>query len=266
LEDIVKKYITQVGAVALLLSVAILPAHAESSHPELQGRLFEDTSGQVYAVNDGARIPIELAQVDDETFAALAQGQSVTRLDELFKVAGTPAPVATTPSGPLLYQTDFSQGASGWTGDRSWKPVGGMLVTAPVSFTRGVTYAPYRAPTADYAVEAEIQVLPSSEGEYVGVVARSEGGIDRNYAGASWRGRAIVGPVGMYNSAIDGNGFDAGTDWHTYRLEAKANRLTLSIDGIQLVSVMDNAFTKGQEVGLAASAGANVRAFRVYGL
>jgi hypothetical protein len=45
-------------------------------------------------------------------------------------------------------------------------------------------------------------------------------------------------------------GFDPGTDWHTYRVEVQGNTIRFLVDGSPLLTTQDNRFLTGSTVGL----------------
>jgi hypothetical protein len=59
--------------------------------------------------------------------------------------------------------------------------------------------------------------------------------------------------------------YRVGTDWHTYRLEARGNNLKLFIDGALRMEMTDNQHLSSGRVGLFSwySAQINVRSFKV---
>src|SRR5262249_21312983 len=104
-----------------------------------------------------------------------------------------------------------------------WTHLHGMLlnngtnrgsVSAPI-------FAPYRPEVANYAVEAAIRVIEA--GDSFGVVVRVDDD-GRGYA-------AGIGRKGGMPFAGMLSGFEAGQDWHTYRIEARGNVFTQYIDG-----------------------------------
>ena len=126
--------------------------------------------------------------------------------------------------------------------------------------------APYKPVTPDYAVEAEIWVIQENDefNTSFGLVTRAND--KKGYAaGVAWNGLAKL----CYLSAWDGYGyvgggnairdeerckaaqaFKPGTDWHKYRVEVKANVLTLVIDGSILATVTDNKYLSPGRVGI----------------
>ena len=163
------------------------------------------------------------------------------------QAAGTVAP------GDLkLFTADWSRGLSGWSGDASWKPLRGELLSDGTA-GESTVLAPYdtRAVT-DYAVEARIRAV---KGDDFGIVLRHSAS-DKGYVAVvdgdtAWIG---AGDEPHYAEKIaDGQRFSPGSDWHTYRIEADGNQLRFLIDGAQFAAVLDNRYLSGGNSGLAAS-------------
>lgn len=161
---------------------------------------------------------------------------------------GTPAAPA---GGRPLYSADWSSGPNGWAADSSWKTLRGALLTDGTGWASTV-FAPYDTRTIpDYAVEARIRVISpglfgivlrhsASDAGYVGVVSDSE----------AWLG---AGRDAYYAAGIgDRKAFDAGSDWHTYRVEADGNTLRFLIDGAQYATATDNRYIAGGIAGLSS--------------
>lgn len=175
----------------------------------------------------------------------------------------TPMPVSTSAVGPdetLPYHADWSQGFNGWAGDRSWKTVSGIIVNDGTEF--GSIMAPYkpsRSGVADYAVEAEIQVIQEGRDSSFGIIVRSD-----YYAGYIFSTGGGIFSVDHHAAVISINecpscyateilaespsGMD--NEWHTYRVEVIGNEMQLLIDGREFIHVTDNRYLTGGEVGL----------------
>jgi len=194
--------------------------------------------------------------------------------------SNTPQPTATsTPkAGDELYAvTSWPGGLSGWSGNTDWKTAGGMLVySSENQLGGGVIWAPYRPPTSDYAVEAEIQIISDPNCcDGFGVIVRGTGNGEINaYRGGVGHG-GDSGPYGAvliagdpFHCCLRHQAFSPGKGWHKYRLEVKANQLRLFIDDAPAGEAVDNRFLSGQLVGLwtNTSPQVNVRSFRVFQL
>jgi hypothetical protein len=119
------------------------------------------------------------------------------------------------------------------------------------------TFASYRPESPDYAVEAKIRVIQDRASSF-GVVVRARA--NEGYAvgvGGFWGRTTNIcyldgwwGTNDRANCIAAGQAFDPGTDWHTYRIEVKANVITLLIDNAVMTSVTDNRFLSAGLVGL----------------
>jgi Domain of Unknown Function (DUF1080) len=195
--------------------------------------------------------------------------------------SGTPVPPTAVPVLPtatpapttgLLYEATANNGGlDKWPLPGGWKHLDGMLVSdgsggtvaSPQQFTK----------LRDIAVEAEIQLLPNACCDF-GVYLRANGG--NGYSGGvSGRNDAstvyVYGAIwkdciGSYCTRLVDQGFSPGTDWHTYRLEARGNTITLFVDGYQVTTTTDNVYLSGGLVGLWAHVQLQVRGFRIIGL
>jgi hypothetical protein len=177
----------------------------------------------------------------------------------------------------MLYETfKFEK----WSLTPDWKRLSnGMLVNDGTgSFSDfAPIFAPYKPDSEDYAVEAEIQVIQSANASSFGVVVRADG--KDGYAvgagagqGRHWRQKdtniCYLGGAwatnGMRDCIAEGQVFDPGTDWHTYRIEVKVNTITLFIDDAFMTEVTDNKFTLAGRVGLWSNKyQLEVRSFKV---
>lgn len=170
----------------------------------------------------------------------------------------TPIP-ATTPR-PLPYLADFSQGLnpSGWTGTADWDVKDGALASNGTGDKRMPSAkAPILPSTADYAVEAEIQVTEGC-GSF-GVIARSDdggGGYALGYRCSS-QSLELGTPHGWYG------GCSYQSDCPPYRnapftpkgtfklrLEVRLNHITAFIDGQQQFSYLDQQYLDPGNVGI----------------
>ena len=175
----------------------------------------------------------------------------------------TPTPAGPTPpqAGSLPYSADWKSGMNSWVGPSEWKTLNGMLLDDGTG--NGSYFHPIYAPVApgsiaDYAVEAQIQVVGGGAGSF-GIVVRSDGGSAGYVAGvgSGWNGTSGIGTLDgwwgtndLSGRLVDGKVFNPGNDWHTYRVEVKANVITLYVDGALLAQVTDNKYLNGGQVGL----------------
>ncbi|WP_448627602.1 hypothetical protein [Geodermatophilus sp. URMC 64] len=168
---------------------------------------------------------------------------------------------ASSPASAASWTADWSTGLAGWAGPGDWKPLDGLLVndgTGEYSVFRPIL-APYRPAARDYAVEAEIRVTSATQASSFGLVVRA-GADGTGYAagvGAGWdQTTGISDLTGWWGSAdlsgrlVDGAVFDPGADWHTYRVEVRANVVRLLVDGTEFAAVTDNKYLEAGRVGL----------------
>jgi len=174
-----------------------------------------------------------------------------------------------TPSHPVLYRADFSQGSQGWL-DSSYPPQwtysatdkalesdGSLPCCTPVTTLANVVLvAPYMAHVSDYAVEARIKITglnqnhPYSNDQppFFGLYVRGDDANGQGYmAGVGWIYTTPNGQIGsngplsyliglgsnpaFYNTLDTGaEKYGLDTAWHTYRLEVKGNSFMLKID------------------------------------
>lgn len=177
----------------------------------------------------------------------------------------------------LPYVADWSQGFNGWAGSQSWKTVNGIIVNDGTEFgTIMSPLKPGREGVANYAVEAEIQVIKEGRDGSFGIIMRSDyyaGYIFSTGGGLLYvdHHSAVISvnecPT-CYNSEILAeNAFGLDNEWHTYRVEVFGNELRLLIDGREFVRVTDNRFLEGGEIGLwSYNTQLQVRNFRVDGI
>jgi hypothetical protein len=184
----------------------------------------------------------------------------------------TPAPTS-TPSpkpGTVLYQADWSEGLNGWIGAGDWNVSGSMLVNDGIQYEStgdpSIT-APYLPQTADYAVQADIQLVRYSDAgaftalDHFGIVVRSPNG------GGGYK-LSICGSSGLNSCGTNdyevllSNGdlmsanplaespFKPHAAWHTYRVEVKGNTIMVRIDGGSVFQVTDNKYLAAGRIGL----------------
>ena len=108
--------------------------------------------------------------------------------------------------------------------------------------------------TADYAVEAKIQVVQSGDNysgfgiNVRGIPSSTDEPGYSTYIDPSSTGGAEISVVG--GDVIKSAPFNPGTGFHVYRAEVKGNSITFLIDGSMVLSVVDNRFISAGEVGL----------------
>ncbi len=166
----------------------------------------------------------------------------------------TPTPAATLPCVVNV---------GTWTGGSAdWKSLNGMLLDDGTN----TNFSKYDGPTivapcqlgntTNYAVETKIQET-SGHGCF-GITVRSSSASShwQGYmAGVgdciySWGNAYIGGPGYNSDSSSVKGSFDPGTNAHTYRVEASGNTIKFLIDGSPLLTLTDNRYLTGSQVGL----------------
>lgn len=174
----------------------------------------------------------------------------------------TTTTTAVVTPGTVLYEIDeWSDGTEGWAATGQWKTVRGMLVSD--GSAESVAMAPVDLGSqADYAVEAEIQVLdPNDVRCYLEArIINGEG-----YWGGL-QGWWDDMQIGYGSDTISSTDFSINSEWHTYRFEVSGNTMTLYFDGAEVARAMDNRQLEAGTVGIYCSGQINVRAFRVIAL
>lgn len=179
-----------------------------------------------------------------------------------------------SPNQQVLYQENGSDNWKGWKVSSEWKVLNGVLrgdgnlsnYVAPTILT------PYLiSETADYAVEASIQVVNPYSGSF-GISVRGNGGtVDNGWQGywATFNGTdfgeldAII-QSNHTNAYIAKAAFDPGSRWHTYRVEVKGNNIRIFVDDNFIVQVSDPRFPAGDQVGLTSiNTQINISSFKI---
>jgi TIR domain len=189
-------------------------------------------------------------------------------------------------SGKVLFQADFSNSQriyDEWDGDIlsggiGWQIAGGMLTSSGNS-TDEVVWVRNPLPTANYAVEARMQVpiLPdgrSFSSPYIGTFVRGEpplGGYLIKISGLFALDTAyfstFYGPTGPRDRKLASYPLDK--QWHTYCVQVANNVITFIIDGLQVFRYTDSdkLFTSPGQAGLGAGLQkVNVRSFTITAL
>jgi hypothetical protein len=152
-----------------------------------------------------------------------------------------------------------------WTGGSSdWKVLNGVLLNDGTNETNSgspTIVAPCQlGNTSNYAVETTIQVLNSGYLTCFGISVRgttvaTDTGWQGYIAGIGDCGAvsgAFLGGPTIYNGQTGSEqaNFNPGTIKHTYRVEANGNTIKLYIDGASWLTLTDNRFLNGSQVGL----------------
>lgn len=177
----------------------------------------------------------------------------------------TPTSVPTiptaTPTPAAIFPCTVAIGT--WTGGSpDWKLLNGMLLNdgSSTNFDTGngpTIVAPCQlGSAANYAVETKIQ-LTSGSGCF-GITVRGSSvssgwqGYMAGVGGCSsyWGDAYIAGPGYVSDSARVRGAFDPGNHLHTYRVEANGNVIKFLVDGSPLLTLTDNRYLTGSQVGL----------------
>jgi len=145
----------------------------------------------------------------------------------------------------------------GWTVSSEWKTSNGLLLSdgsngTDHSATDGTDSAtpPYQPQTANYAVEARMQILHSADPCYLGFRGRfqpdASGSWYDGYAVEydSYFGDDLIATFSPNNyfTVLKSAIYNPGLGWHTYRAEFKNNQITFKIDGNVVLQVLENSY------------------------
>lgn len=150
-----------------------------------------------------------------------------------------------------------------WTGGSSdWKTLNGMLLSDGTNSNSEGGSPTIVAPCqlgniANYAVETQIQVVSHGYNACFGIDVRGTTTSNgwQGYTGGMYF--ACGAPSSMLTLATEQSppwltdiSYDPGTSVHTYRIEVNNNTIKFLIDGQQLLTVTDNQYLSGGQVGL----------------
>src|SRR6266540_2857798 len=153
------KYLVAIVAALLVLVACGSPSVAA---PTAQPATPRATPKQAVVVVTQVVTVVTTPTPDNPT--ALAQTSAPAATTPSTDVPAPTAPPTTVPSAtplPILCQADWSNGNGGWGTPQGWRISGGMLFTDGKSDTF-LLKAPCTLTTPDYAVEAEIEAIPTS--------------------------------------------------------------------------------------------------------
>jgi hypothetical protein len=184
----------------------------------------------------------------------------------------TQLPPALSVTSNTLYHADWSQGMNGWKGGAEWKWIENGVVGSDGG--EGSNYgllAPYHSMSADYAVEAQVQVIrftASSSGD-VGLLVRADMGENGYFCGIDATRNMMVALVRsgerlLTPLSMRGPKLPPGLQYHLFRVEVRKNIITCFIDGHQAAQAADNDYLTAGMVGLrAVNAVIDVHGFQV---
>ncbi len=147
----------------------------------------------------------------------------------------TPSATA-TPVPRVVYQTDWSHGADGWTLPATAQIIGGHLV---IDGSQSVNVEiPYVPTTGNYAIEMDFQIVRAEIGGYFGLTARNTAG-DRQYLAqmqctpmhqGAWN-PALGGCVGAVLVTARGGTYPAGLFTSDYVIRPGPQNFRLGVTG-----------------------------------
>jgi hypothetical protein len=213
-----------------------------------------------FAPKNTAVVPVPTSQSGQQTPTAIPATPTPTTDTTNANNSSTPT---TTPIVPVQTGLPCKVNLSTWTdGSADWKILNSTLLNDGTGNwnNQGPTIVTpcQLGSTANYAVEAQIQVVSTSSYPCFGITVRG------TPLSNSWQGyKAGVGNCsnGLSIARISGSDynydqakkdatFDPTTTKHTYRVEARNNTITFFIDGGQILTMNDNRYLTGAEVGL----------------
>lgn len=173
-----------------------------------------------------------------------------------------PSPTSPPPTPTPIAVLPCIVNVGTWTGGSpDWKTLNGILLDDGTNRWSGngpTIVAPCQLGNAtNYAVETKIQVTEKVNFSCFGITVRgssTSNGWQGYMAGVgqcnNWPNAYITGP-GYPGDAAGVNGpFDPGGLSHTYRVEVKGNVIKFLIDGSPLLTLTDNRYLTGSQVGL----------------
>lgn len=163
---------------------------------------------------------------------------------------------------PTPYAADWSVGLNGWTGNPDWHAVGGQLLNDGTGYESGgdpTIIAPFVPPSPDYTVQADMQAVAATDQSFFsgqisfGIVVRD------GYRVGYCQG------IGLYTCSTDQENlvisnsrpdnpivhvpFHPSKEWHTYRVDVRANTISLFVDGAKVLETSDNRYLTTGRIG-----------------
>lgn len=258
------------GLAGVLLLGGGVSLLAHSSQPQ------NTTSGN-------ATINTDTATVTAPTDTATAVPTDTPTTDPNVTPTDTPYPTVQTTPGTVLYTSDWSSGLNGWAGSADWKVLNGVLLNDGTNsnYSPGPTMVPaYQLEgIADYAMEVKVQVTSyqNNYSPFFGFALRGTtvsgnwqgyeigiGYLDAQNNGGLCNARIITSD---FNNPLGNTPYDPGKGLHTYRFEAKGNKLKFFVNGGNILEVTDNLYLTGPQLGIwCYRAELSVTAFRIIAL
>jgi hypothetical protein len=204
------------------------------------------------------------------------QGPTTTLTATVTSSSPTSNPTA-PPKGTILYNADWSKGNDQWNITNEWNTTDGILVNNGNAGSNSIILAPIKITTANYVVDAHIEI-PNNTGIYdFGIIVGSDGNHD-GYA--CYMFGSHNGPNGSVNitddlsvlypdliTPLQSHLYQVDANWHTYRVEVRGVQITFLIDNQQLLQISSSNSSSVREVGLIdARSVINVSSFKVTSL
>jgi hypothetical protein len=194
-----------------------------------------------------------------------------------------PDPSSTTsnptapPKGTILYNADWSKGNDQWNITNEWNTTDGILVNNGNAGSNSIILAPIKITTANYAIDARIEIPNNTSIYDFGIIVGSDG--NRN-GYACYMFGSHNGPNGSVNitddlsvlypdliTPLQSHLYQVDANWHTYRVEVRGVQITFLIDNQQLLQISSSNSSSVREVGLIdARSVINVSSFKVASL
>ena len=256
------------------------PPRCEQLPPRAEGALVALATSEAEAVQAATTAQAQATVVQataDALSTEVANLEATVNAEPTATRTPPPTPTPLPEAGTVLYQADESGGFEEWPASGSWGHLNGMLINNGTE-DRAKIVAPYQPGVADYAVEAEIQVVrhPTNCDGLFSVFGKgnkvASGRDDPNAQIVSgfinWECDPAAN-IWLFDDAVGTSRFDPGSEWHTYRIEFLGNNVRFLIDGTEVISESDNRIVSalGNEVGVEAfETQINVRSFKVIAL
>jgi hypothetical protein len=176
--------------------------------------------------------------------------------------APTATPTPSVPSGTILFQSDWSHGLAAWDASPGWKVVNG---TAQSNLSENNTLTvPYHLTVQNYAIEYRFRILnvPRNGGFFIVRAGRTPdkngytAGI-LNLLGPGPRSEFANPQIQIYLDPLGAmedpdlarpSDYEAGTFWHTFRVEVQGSQASFLADGFRkglVVSSQTNWLSNG---------------------